>query len=433
MADKLTRNVKVTIGGPESSAGTATAREYVVPIRAMPSLRATAEKAEDPVITGVNMTRGMFTMAKNSGGSIPLSPRCGGGMGQLFNGLLGQESTPSQIGACIRIRYTGSEASAKISANTSGDTLTSEVGDLASESGDTNFGTSGDIDLTAGATDTVGELVTTINGYSDYDCEKVFGSDSIDAADIIDITAAQAASRWVYVWFSSSTTGYYKHSWPVVLTNTDRPAYSVQIDGFHDNYLYDGVMINQMQLSAALKGMLEGSVETLAFEETGSQSASALSLEDVDPLIFSQGSLSLGEHEFTYTRNVSMTATNNADPEGYGMGSLWRQYHRKSSFGLTGSLSIRYDTDVYGFRSGVFNDSIVGLSFYFAANTDFDTTNDIPQIIIVEIPYAQLTVHQEQENNGVLDVSMEFTGTNPDGEHSDPMTVHMITDDSGAY
>jgi hypothetical protein len=154
-------------------------------------------------------------------------------------------------------------------------------------------------------------------------------------------------------------------------------------------------------------------------------------MEDVDPLIFSQGSLSIGENEFNYTRNVEITMTNNADAEGYGMGSLSRQYHRKSMFGLTGRMSLRYDTNAYSYRAGMFNDAVVGLSFYFKANSDFDT--NIPQIIIVDIPYAQLTVHQEQENNGVLDVSMEFVGTNPDGEYSDPVTVHMITADSGAY
>lgn len=431
MADKLTRNVKVTIGGPEVTPGTAVTREFVVPIRGVPTLRTAAEKAEDPVITGVNMTRGQFTMAKNLSGSLPITPRCNGGMGQLFNSLLGQEGTPTQIAACIRIRYTGSEASAKISADTSGDTLTAEVGDLGSESGDTNFGTSGDIDLTAASTDTVGELVTVIDGYTDYECEKVFGADATDAADIIDITEAQGKSRWVYVFFSSAASGYYLHSFPVVLSNTERPTYSVQADGMHDNYLYDGVMVSQMQLSAALKGMVEGSVDLLGFDETGSQSASALTLEDVDPLIFSQGSLSISEGDFTYVRNVELTMMNNADPDGYGMGSLSRQYHRKSMFGATGRISLRYDATAYSYRAGMFNDAVVGLSFYFKSNTDFAT--NIPQIVIVDIPYAQLTVHQEQENNGVLDISMEFVATNPDGEYSDPVTVHMITDDSGAY
>jgi hypothetical protein len=431
MADKLTRNLKMTIGGPEVTPGTAVAREFVIPLGAAPSLRAVPEKAEDPVITGVNMTRGQFTMAKDDGGSIPLAPRCVGGMGQLLNSLLGQEATPVQIGGCIRIRYTGGDASCKISANTSADTLDSDVGDLGSETGDTNFGTSGSIDLTAMGTDTIGELVTEIGGYTDYDCEKVFGADSVDAADIVDITEAQGADRWVYVFFSSSTSGYYLHSWEVDLTNTERPTYSVQADGMHDNYLHDGVMINEMSLSAALKAMVEGSCEALGFEEAGGQSASSLSLEDADPLIFSRGAFTLGEHEFNFLREVEITMSNNADPDGFGMGSLWRQYHRKAQFSLTGSASVRYDANIFGFRAGMFNDAVVGMSFYFRANTDFAT--DIPQIMIVDIPYAQLTSHQEEENNGVLDVGLELVGTNPDGEYSAPLSIHMITADSGAY
>jgi hypothetical protein len=128
---------------------------------------------------------------------------------------------------------------------------------------------------------------------------------------------------------------------------------------------------------------------------------------------------------------VEITMSNNADPDGFGMGSLWRQYHRKAQFSLTGSASVRYDANIFGFRAGMFNDAVVGMSFYFRANTDFAT--DIPQIMIVDIPYAQLTSHQEEENNGVLDVGLELVGTNPDGEYSAPLSIHMITADSGAY
>lgn len=441
MSDVLVRNIKVTIGGPESTPGTATAREYVVPIRAMPGLDAVAEKAEDPVITGANMTRGMFTMAKNLSGNLPISPRCCGGMGQLLNSLLGQESTPTQIAACIRIRYTGSSASCKIAANTSSDELTSDVGALGSESGDTNFGTSGAIDLTASATDTVAELVSVINAYDDYECEKVFGADATDAADIIDITAAQGKSRWVYVWFSSADSGYYLHTWPVVLTNTARPVYSLQRDGMQDDYLDDGVMVNQMELSAALKSMLEGSVDLLGMEEvTDGVTASALTLEDVDPLIFSHGSLALGAYDFTHVRSVSLTMNNNADPEGYGMGSLWRQYHRKAQFSCSGNLKLRHTSNAFSFRAGMFTDAVVGLSFFFRANTNFDgtvlstsTPTAIPQIMVVEIPYAQVTAHRPIDNNGQLDIDIDWTATNQDGEYSDPVTVSMITDDSGAY
>lgn len=434
MSSLLTRNLKFTIGGPEVTPGTAVAREFVLPIRGLPGLRTTPEMQDDPVITGTNMSRGSYVMAKNLAGGLPLSPRCVGGFGQVLNSLLGQESTPVQIGAAIRLRYTGSEASCKIVADTSGDTLDSDVGDLGSESGDSNFGTAGSIDLTAIATDTVGELVTEIDGYADYECEKIFGSDSVDAADIVSITSAQGKGRWVYIFFSSTTSGYYLHSWPVILSNTERPVYTVQGDGLPDNYLYDGVMFNELSLNAALKGMVEGTVQALGFDETGGQSESALTLETTpEPLIFSQGSLSVGQYDFPYTRNLELTLSNNADTEGYGMGSLARQYHRKANFTATGRVTMRHSTNGYSFYSGIYTNDIVGLSFYFKATNKFDASADIPQIMIMDIPFAQLSDLPPQENNGVIDIALPFMAKYPDGQYGSPFSAYLITDDSGAY
>lgn len=433
MSDPLVRNIVGTIGGPESTPGTAETREYVLPLRGMPTLRTAPEKVEDPIITGNNMSRGDITVAKNVSGGLPLTPRCCGGWGQILNAALGQESTPTQIGACIRIRYGGSDASCKISADTSADTLTSETGDLGSESGDSNFGTSGDIDLTDAATDTVGELVSVINAYSDYECEKLFGADAIDAADIVDITSAQGAGRWVYVWFSASGTGYYLHTFPVVLTNTLRPAYSVQLDEMQDDYLYDGLSVTRLAINAAIKGMVEADADCLAFEETtDGVTASALEIEDVDPLIFSQGGFSFGAYDFTHIRNIQLTMQNTMTSEGYGMGSLFRLYHKVPTFGLTGQMSLRYDTDLFGYRSRMFDDTLTGMSFYFKANTDFDTTNDIPQLMLVDVPFASLTMEPE-ENEGAMDIRLNIKGHNPDSQYGDPLTVYLITDDSGAY
>lgn len=94
-------------------------------------------------------------------------------------------------------------------------------------------------------------------------------------------------------------------------------------------------------------------------------------------------------------------------------------------------MSIRYDSDIFGFRTNVFDDAVVGISLYFKANSDFDT--DIPQLLLIDIPYAQLKRLSEEDNSGIMDVALEILATNPDGAYSDPITVYMITDDSGAY
>jgi len=158
-----TNNMLFTIGGPESTAGTAVARTAVIPIRDKPTFRDQAEKVVDPAIVGNNMAVGEYLAARNLSGDFPLTPRPCAGFGKILNSVLGQETTPVQVGALIRIRYSGSEDSAKISASATGDTLTSDVGDVGSEAGDANIGTSGDIDLTDTGSDTVTDLVAVID------------------------------------------------------------------------------------------------------------------------------------------------------------------------------------------------------------------------------------------------------------------------------
>ena len=199
-----TRNIKFTIGGPESPAGTEAARTAVLPIREKPGFRETPEKLEDPAIVGRNMVAGEYIGARNLNGPIPLSPRPCAGFGMALNSLLGQEGAPKKIHAVVRIRYNGTEDSAKISASATGDTLTSEIGELGAEAGDAAFGTAGVIDLTDIATDTVAEVVTVIAGYTDYEAELVTGDEDIGADSIVDIVAEQGKGRWVYLYFSSA-------------------------------------------------------------------------------------------------------------------------------------------------------------------------------------------------------------------------------------
>jgi hypothetical protein len=423
----------VSIGGAETTQGTAVSRTAVIPIRGMPGLTKTAQKELDPAIVGRNMDAGEFSVAYDVAGTIPVTPRPAAGLGMLFNSLFGDEqASPDQIAACIRIRYSGSESSAKISADTTGDTLTSEVGDYGSESGDTNFGTSGDIDLTAASTDTVGELVSTINGYDDYEAETVFGATDTDAAEIIDITQAQAKNKWVYVWFTSASSGIYKHEWQVVLDSTERSSYSVQVDNMHDNFLYDGCVVASASLSAALKALVEMDFEVLGMEEsTGETAYSGDELESYGPYLFQKGDFSIGATDFSYLRNINMNFGNNPNTEGYGMGSLYRQYHEKGKFDCSGDLQIRYDSNVYALRSNVFDDSVVSMTLSFATNSNIAT--NIQGLLLIELPAVQLSDYQATENGDQIDASLTWRAVKTSTLYDPAVRIVMLTDDSAVY
>lgn len=432
MANSL-NNVLVTIGGPEGTPGTAESRTHVVPHRGNPGLRAQYQKDPDPVISGVNMMRQKLVMAGNVQGSIDLSPRCAPGFGKLVNSLLGQEDTPTQVAAAIRIRYTGSDASCKISADTSADTLTAETGTKGSESGDTNFGTAGVIDLTASATDTVSELVAVIAAYTDYECEKLFGADATDTADIEDITSKQAKDGWVTVWFTSAASGVYRHLWPVILANTERPVYSIQIDGRQDNYLYDGCVANGMNLSAALKGFVEGSCDILGFEQTGSQSASSLDLEEAEPFRFHNAGFSLEDSDYVYTRNISLAFANNHNADGYGTGSIFRQYQEKAMFALTGDIQLRLNSTSIAEASNINTSDLKNIYLTFKGKDDAFGT-DLDELMGIEIPYTSLDDFEWVENNGVLDARIPFEAVRGmNSPYNEAVTVWMLTDDSSAF
>jgi len=424
-------DVKVTIGGPESSPGTAESRTAVVPHRGLPNIRAAIETGEDPAITGENMAIDKYALAGDINAPIDISPRACPGFGMLVNSALGQESAPAQIAAAIRIRYTGSDASCKISANTSTDTLTSETGTKGSETGDANFGAAGDIDLTAAATDTVGELVTVIEAYDDYECEKLFGADATDAADIEDITSKQAKNGWVTVWFTSAASGVYRHLWEVVLSNTERPAYSIQVDGRQNDYVYDGCVVDRMSLSAAIRGFLEGSVTILGMEEAAAGGASSLEIEDVEAMVFSDAQFSVAASDYTFTRSIALEIMNNSNPDGYGTGSIYRQYHEKGKFAVTGTLQLRLDATSIAEKAKVEPGTMVNIFMTFDGGA-FDS--DINEMMGVEMPYCLLDDFEWNENGPVIDARVPFTvvkGKN--SPYNAAFTVWLLTDDSAAY
>lgn len=426
-----TRNIKYTIGGPESAPGTAAARTKVIPIRDLPGFRENAEKVEDPAIIGSNMVTGEYLGARDLNGAIPVSPRPCGGYGMMINSLLGQEGTPVQIGAVMRFRYKGAQASAKIVANTAADTLVSEIGDLGDEAADAAFGTTGSISLVDSATDTVTKLVAVINAYTHYDAELVTGVGATTAGNIVNITAAQGKGRWVYVFFSSADSGVYLHSWPVNLTNTQRATYSVQADGVHEDYLGTGVVFDQMSFSGALKAMVESEANAMGFSWTPDATPSVVALEAVDPFLYYDGSFSIDGTTQPFVRNVSVDVMNNGDADGFGMGSASRQFHSKGLFEATAQIQARYSADVYGLYAKVYNNAQAGMDMYF--RTPRVLVESIHGLLIIEAPYCNVSDYEATDNNGVLDASINLRVINPPGAYGSPFRVSMITADSGAY
>ncbi len=420
-------DILLTIGGAEVTAGVAVAREYALPLRAIPTLRKMVERDIDPAIVGLGMDAGEYAVADNVAGTIPLTPRACGAFGQLLYSLLGTETGPTVAAACMRVRYTGDQDSCHL--ETDGTNLTASVGNLAAEDPDSDFGTTTGF-LALG--DSVASVVAAIAAYTNYDAEKVFGGAATSTGSAA-LDEYQGKNVWAYIHMAGSAITAYRHTFTANFTkNTERPTYSIQSDGFQNDYIHDGCVVESLSMSAALKGMVEADAEILGMAETVSTSASALVLEDIGPMIFNDGSFTIDDAEYTYIRNMSLLIKNNHNPEGYGQGSISRLYHQRGKLDITGTVQLRLTAISILERAKVVTGALVGISFYFQSPDDIAT--DIPYQMIVELPYCTISDFEFTENAGQIDCTIQFKALSPKGtRYNDPIAIHLITDDSGAY
>ncbi len=552
-----TRNIKVTIGGPESPSGTAAARQYVVPVRGVPGLEKTPEKAMDPANLGLGMDHDEFVVAEDDRGPIQLAFRPCGGIGQILKSLLGDEEVPFKVGACVRVMYIGSEDSCKLvpangpvtvlcgaggAGNTNYDaayflltngittwyvwtdinngstdpgdpgealaglgytgaevditdvnttdqiataieavvealtginstvlastvsitsasaayqvggetgsavftvtgtgTLTSSIGDLGSEAVDAAFGVAGVLDLALAANDTVAELVSVIDAYADYEAELVWthptkSASTMKSGNIMLFTSPannrQGKNTWAYIWIGLPSSTRFKHEFQPALSDaTELPTYSMQIDALEDNYLHDGVVADSFSLNGTLKAMVEAEVQFLAMKETGSQVASVLTNPDVDPLMFWNGSTWYGALDYSpFLRKISLQFSNNHIADTFGQGVITRSYQQKSNPTVSGDFTVKLDTtNTLAERLKSFTNTKTALSFFFKDGASED-------LCLVEIPFCTTKKPEREENSGVLDAKIPFTGLKPKGTlYNDPMTITILTTDSVTY
>ena len=439
----LVKNTKWTIGGPELAAGTAHAMEYVIPIRGSVAPMRKPGRMADPAIIGSNMDVGDYLASDNVAGSLPLTPRCVPGFGKLVKSLLGTESTHIHIAALIRVRYTGASASCKITASSAGNTLVGLVGVAGSE------GASFSLDLTAAGNDTVGELVAVVEALADYECQKVFGDNAASTkGNLIVSRVTQAKNKWAYIWVSG-TGNAWERDWTVDFTGAQRPTYSIQGDGYEDEFAYTGAMVDKLKISGALKSFIEADADVLGFAESIGAGASALTLEDRPPLFFYDGNISFnssvtpgttGDYA-AYIRNISIEIANNSNPEGYGQGSVGRQYHEVGFFSVSGDLTLKLDAVTYLHRAAIFaSPSTTGaLSLYFKTTASIVASGGagdtgIPEMLLIEIPWVQLSDFTFAEDGGRYTANVKWKAIYAKGTVWDvPLTISMVSADDLAF
>jgi len=430
--------VKYTLG-KESGAtpGTAVNRTIALSIRDIGSLDREINKIEDPVIAGQGMSAGEFAASADVKGSIPLSPRAGPGFGSILKGVFGTEATPVQVIGAIAMRYIGASASCKVVTDVSAKTITCSKGVLGAETADTDFGTAGVLTLTSASVDTMTELVAVINGYTaKYEAVLLTGDGAATITSVMTVTAAQGKGKWVYL-FLTGTSGAYVHPFTLDLTaGSELPTWSIQRDGFQDNYLYDGCVVNTLSMSGALKGAVEAECEILGMKETIGQSASTVVLSGAKPLIFGGGKTSINGTTYNFTRKFSLKIDRGGNADGYGQSTLDRAYHQKGVAKVEASASLRLDAVSILERPKV----EAGLAAPFqvvmiGSEAKKVGTSSVAEMLIVSMAASEVSSFKDAANGDQIDVDIGFKAYNPAGtyDYDAPVSAWLITADSAAY
>ena len=418
---------QVTVGGPETTLGTAVARDARFPITGLATMEEVPSYSRDEVINGRGAVRKNYVDAINVSIAIPSNLEACESVGKGFTSLLGQDvATPSQVGCGILIKYTGSEASCKIVVTST--TIVSTIGDLGAEAADTNFGTGGTITLSGFAT--VNLLLAEITGYTDYTATQLFGAaDEATTAGYAD-DSMQIKSRMGVIYFVVAS-GVYLHRVSPVMTNVERPTYSIQADG--SGTLFDtigGCVTNTASISAALKGKAAVNFGMIGTAVTNAGSASSVALPDTEPLKFSDSEFYLAGVEYACAKSMSCDINNNIDgDEGFCNGSLYKSDHARGEISITGAISVRTTSASDAERAKRLTGAVSSFTGVFEGQ---ELATSINEMIILRLPAIQIFTASRGEAGITIDTNFTFEAID-ENSYDDMITVDLLTTDSAKY
>lgn len=414
---------KVSIGGPETTLGTAVPRTERLPITEMVTVVEKANKSADEIITGRGANRRNIINSFDVSMELPLQLQASKAMGLLMVSALGTDiATPVQVGGAFVISYTGVQKSCKLTV--AADKITSRVGVLGAEMEDSTFGTAGVLTPT-----TLGALATTVDGYADYTCTKLFGATDTPASMHV-IAATQIAGRSAVVYVTSTDSGVYLHRHAPVLTATERPTLSLQADNTGLTFdVCSGAVVDSLEFSADLKGRATVTASVIG-TAVSTDTETAVTLPTNKQLKFSGAHIYMGGVNQTFVKSIAVSLENNhSGDEGFGAGSLYKYDHAKGTFAAKGSATVRTSvtTEVeYAKRNQETESSILAL---FQGE---NLATDIPEMVLIDIPHIDIMDASKSAGDATIDT--EFTWEAVDANSYDQfVTVDMLTKDSAKY
>lgn len=412
---------KATIGGPEETSGVSVARTARIPITNMAYVQETPSKSTSEIITGRNTNGGYGVDAIEYACELATAMGASKAFSMLLQSCMGRASKSVQVGGSIGIAYVGASESCKLVVTASD--IKSYVGEYGKEILDKTFGTNGTLLLSG----TIEGLMTTINGYSDYEAYLIAGNGLVSVADAVPIVAAQAKNHGVPVWFASANSGAYLHSFKPNNTRDENPTYSVQFDGVGRNEIGVGALVNTAAFSGDLKAKMAvtWSLVLLGLETTITESTLGLGDNENDCMKFSEGNTYIAGKKICYIKNISLNVTNNVSADdGWCQGKLTKNEHFRGVFGVTGSVTVTLTENTQLQADTVISNEITSLqTIYLGRNL----TENLKSMLLFDIATLQYMSYSKSANDATIDLSLELEAVDSNA-YDDFFEIQMLCD-----
>jgi hypothetical protein len=360
------------------------------------------EHAEDNALVGEIYPTDLVKVADGSAGSLEGNIH-GDEIGMLMHGVLGGEETPEDpIDANIIVSYNGTASYARLSVVVT-DLIAEISTDGISWTPDTDFATTGTMDLSSAPFDTAGEVATATDGFTGYSA-TLFGkasSDSVNATAFA-ITNLKAAGikvgsiniKYQVVASTLAKTHILSPADAAVLL----PSFTLLVNrvlGTDKSVAFTGTKFQSITIANSNKDLTKFSIPVTSKEELVDQTDVDLSVSDVQAFTSAKMKILVVKADGTQVlmeevKDHSLVINTNID-ENRVIGSLNIKEQIRQNSTIELSYTANNTDSQYVLRDEYINDAAVETFLYWESNSIVDSDESIPYSFLVRIPSTKYT------------------------------------------
>ncbi len=300
----------------------------------------------------------------------------------------------------ILISYTGSNAYERLSLVTTN--LKAEKStDGSSWSDDTGFGTAGTIDISAGAYDTIAELVAAINATSGWDCVMFgTGTEASSSIPVFAITQVRNASGRIPLLLKSqiaASTTAKTHKLTIGNTNS-LPSYTFRAkadQGTNKSINFESCKFSNFSLSLEPQGLLKTTFGIVGKKENPDQTDLALTLGTVKPMTIANTKMVFVDKDgVIYTLSEVKSAGLSVNPSLHDSKSIQSAYIEEpdyQNYEIKNSFSCANNAANMALRPNWQNADEVRCYLFIGGVQEVDSINHIMPSLFFEMPNVTLS------------------------------------------